>query len=452
MSTTAEVVGKIDQINKRLTAQEELWKSLQKTASKTGETPSSIIHKSMGAGNHPGILVADGRGNLRMAGPASWYKPEGNRIGRRVNPDNGHEVSFGSYLKDMHDQCNRKSTPEIVKRLSLAGQQVFREDGDGRIIKTALAESSGVSGGYAVPPMFSEQLQMLEVENNVLEPRCHKQPLTSRTLLIPSLDQVTTSKAGQSNLLGGIYASWESEATTFPESEFKLRQTELTAWQLCFYFLASINLLNDEAVGLDALITQLFGKAIPWYKEYAFLQGTGVGQPMGILNCAALVQVQRQSTGKFQFSDIGQMVSKLYHMLDSNDIIWLVHPSVLAQLFVMTDPAGRPAYIPLDQGVQASSIPLNGKQAAGKLNGWPVYITEKLPALGSTGDVMLVDASKYIVAQRMELEIDASPIPYFLNYQMVWRVIWRGDAQPWLQGSITLADGSYTVSPFIALK
>ena len=50
-----------------------------------------------------------------------------------------------------------------------------------------------------------------------------------------------------------------------------------------------------------------------------------------------------------------------------------------------------------------------------------------------------------------ELQIDVSPHVNFLKNQMTWRVVWRGDGQPWLNTSITLGDGSTKVSPFLTL-
>ena len=31
------------------------------------------------------------------------------------------------------------------------------------------------------------------------------------------------------------------------------------------------------------MLTELFGRALGWYKDYAFLRGNGAGKPMGIL-------------------------------------------------------------------------------------------------------------------------------------------------------------------------
>src|SRR5262249_51409479 len=181
--------------------------------------------------------------------------------------------------------------------------------------------------------MFASQLLTLAIEDTVVAPRAAKQPLTSRTLQVPSLDITTNYGAGQSPFLGGILASWTSEAATRAESEPQFRQTVLTAWELSFFTVASNTLLADNAVGLDSLLTQLFSAAFGWYTDFAFLQGNCVGKPLGILNAPATIAVTKNSAGHFNWVDVANMLSQLYWLLrGSNGVAWVVHQSVIADL------------------------------------------------------------------------------------------------------------------------
>ncbi len=113
-------------------------------------------------------------------------------------------------------------------------------------------------------------------------------------------------------------------------------------------------------------------------------------------------------------------------------------------------------YIPGNQLVWVNPMPpgdsgpMSMKLPNAFLNGLPVYFTEKLPTLGTKGDVMLVDWSKYVIGQRMDMQIDVSPHFLFRNNQLAWRVIARCDGKPWLNSYITDAEG-WTVSPFVVL-
>jgi HK97 family phage major capsid protein len=91
-------------------------------------------------------------------------------------------------------------------------------------------------------------------------------------------------------------------------------------------------------------------------------------------------------------------------------------------------------------------------QPTWKMLGLPVNITEKLPALGTKGDLMLIDPSLYVIGDRMMLEIAASEHVNFLKNQMTWRFVQRVDGRPWLESAITLQDAATQVSPFVALN
>ena len=92
--------------------------------------------------------------------------------------------------------------------------------------------------------------------------------------------------AGVSPFFGGVQMTWTEEAQTRTETEPQFKMMELKAHELSGYAVSSNVLLQDAAFGLEKFLMTLFGKAIGWFEEYAFLQGNGVGKPLGILNAA----------------------------------------------------------------------------------------------------------------------------------------------------------------------
>lgn len=438
-----------DGYTKQQTAIEGLLKAAKTPASAAGLSPQQFLARSTAHGN-PTIFTPDGTPSLVR------YDPHGRRLGT-VRAADGTEKNFGDFLEKFHDFNKSDNYEYRMKSRKILGEQYGVQgigvDNAGMIVKTALAESSGVNAGYTVPPEFVAQLMMLAIEDSIVQPRAMKIPMSSRSLQIPVLDQVTAQGAGNSNFLAGVIATWTAEAATRTESEPIFRQEELVAWELSFYTVASNVLLQDSAIGMDALLTQLFSKAIPWYTDFAYIQGNGVGKPLGVLNAPATLLVGRGAPGRFQFADYANMLAKLYWMLSAGgEVVWLIHQSTIPQLIQMVDPAGRPVFIPLDQGAQWKPDKSGGTMSIGRLGGFPVLVTEKVPALGTTGDVMLIDWSKYILGQRMELQIDLSTQVRFLQNQSVWRCVWRGDGRPWLQGPVILADGVSKVSCFVALQ
>ncbi len=218
--------------------------------------------------------------------------------------------------------------------------------------------------------------------------------------------------------------------------------TELKAYELSGYSVSSNVLLQDAAFGLEKFLMQLFGRAIAWYEEYAFLMGNGVGKPQGMVTCSAAIGVDRAAANAVAFADVATMWSKLLPS-SVNTAVWACSPTVIPQLLQLKDGANRAIFISIDQG--ATQRPL------WRLLGANVFITEKLAPLGSTGDLILIDPTNYIIGDRMQIEIAASEHVNFLANQMTWRVVERVDGQPWMDKPITLQDGSTQVSPFVVL-
>ncbi len=152
--------------------------------------------------------------------------------------------------------------------------------------KAAMAEAAGATGGYTVPPDFYDKLLAIMAENSFIRSRAFVYPMTSATATFPYLDITTVQSAGTSPFFGGVKFNWTEEAQTRTETEPAFKMLELKAHELSGYSVSSNVFLQDAAFGLEAFLFQLFGAALAWYEEYAFLQGNGVGKPMGILNAA----------------------------------------------------------------------------------------------------------------------------------------------------------------------
>jgi HK97 family phage major capsid protein len=313
-------------------------------------------------------------------------------------------------------------------------------------IKAALGESSGMAGGYTVPPEFYQQLMTLVAENAFVRPRAFVVPMASMTLQVPYLDMTTVQSAGVSPFFGGVQMYWTAEAQTRTETEPQFKQMELKAWELSGYSLSSNVLLQDSIIGLEKFLMALFAVAIAWFEEYAFLQGNGVGKPIGMVNCPAAIAVTRAGglgNASVAFADVATMWSKLLpHSWQT--AIWAFSPSVVPQLLQLKDGANRAIFISIDQGAVKTPV--------WSLLGRPAFPTEKLPALGGKGDLVLIDPRLYVIGDRMSVEIAASEHVNFLKNQMTWRVVERVDGQPWLEKPITLQDATTQVSPFVVLQ
>lgn len=309
-------------------------------------------------------------------------------------------------------------------------------------LKAPLAEASGTTGGYLVPPQFIAELLQLAAEDAIVRPRAYKQPMSSRTAQIPFLDQTTAQAAGRSAFFGGVVANWVGEAGTLTETEPTFRLMELVAHKLAGYTLSSTEELEDSAIGLEQLLKTLFAATIQWYEDYAFLRGDGVGKPLGVQNSPAAISVTRNGGGNaFELVDALAMRKRLPQASQKN-AVWAMHPFTLPDIYAFQVASATGANWAMD---------LRGDPGEWKLLGLPIIFSEKMAAPGSAFDVALCDFKYYVIGDRRALEIASSEHFKFTNDQMTWRFTYRVDGQPWLNNPITLADGTNTVSPFVYL-
>ena len=173
-------------------------------------------------------------------------------------------------------------------------------------------------------------------------------------------------------------------------------------------------------------------KATGWSFDWAFLRGSGIGQPLGILNSGCKIVVNRSAPNSVNYADLAKMHSKLLPGSFSS-AFWAINQTALEKLTLMTDTGGNLLWT-------------YGKT----LFGLPVVITEKLPTLGSQGDVILIDPSFYCIGMRQEVQIDTSNAPGWTNDSISVRGLLRIAGIPMFSQPIKQAD-SNEVSPFVVL-
>lgn len=328
--------------------------------------------------------------------------------------------SFGDFLL-----CVQRGD---VKRLT----EVYKAKKD-------LVEGTGTSGGYLVPEEYlAELVRVDDPYAEIVYPRARKIPGNRRSIRVPVLDQTgTPAKAYQPEYYGGVVARWTEEAGAKTETEPDFKQLELVAHKLAGYCQASDELLADSVLGLDALLRQLFAGAVRFRRDYAYLRGTGVGQPLGILNSGVLLTTLRDVANQISQNDLHSMLS-IFLPSSMGRGVWVASPGTMEFLLALSD------------GTNYNWLPNARDGIPGQLFGMPLIFSEKLPWLGTQGDILLADFSYYWIYERGGLAIDVSQHYAFINDLTTWRFVYRTDGQPSLSDPIYI-DTTHTVSPFVVL-
>ena len=329
--------------------------------------------------------------------------------------------SFGEYLRAIHPLYSKGV---IDARLTKANN-----------------ESDPGAGGFLVPDQFIARLLMVELEMAVVRPRAMILPMTAPSARIPAIRDASHA----STVFGGVQAYWTAESGALTETNPTFRQVQLTAKKLTGYTTTSNELLEDAAITLEALLVRMFGEALAYFEDDAFIAGTGAGQPQGILNANALISVAKE-TGQAASSIVTENLDKMFSRMlpgSMNRAVWLAHPDVFPQLASLSrnvGTGGAPVWITNMAGGPPTSI-----------HGRPLIFTEKCKTLGTAGDIYFVDPSYYVIGDRMSMTMSSSPHVRFTNDETVHKFVQRVDGQPWIDTAITPRNGTNTMSPFVSL-
>jgi len=304
-----------------------------------------------------------------------------------------------------------------------------------------LGEGQGDQGGFLVPDQYSMELLSIALETAVVRPRALAMPMTGLTLRMPAIRDASHA----TNVFGGVQAYWTPESGSITASEPTFMSVVLTAKKLVGYTTASNELLADSAIPLEELIRQLFGPALAFFEDDAFINGVGGGQPLGLLNADALVTVAKE-TGQAVTTIVKENLDKMYsRMLPASQAraVWIAHPDTVPQLFALSQVVGT--------GGAPVMVMNIADTPTFTIYGRPVIITEKCQTLGTAGDIFFVDFRYYLIGDRQALEMAASPHVRFTNDETVYRFVQRVDGRPWIDSALTPRNGSSTLTPFVNL-
>jgi len=323
----------------------------------------------------------------------------------------------------------------------------------------------GPTYGFALKPEYMPSLFELPTEQSVFSTATFGVPIgNALELKWPALDQykppTTLNGIKQSAVFAGFQLGYVGETTARPSSDAALSDINFKVLDLTGFTDLSRDLIADNYIAMDAMATRVFGRAFVWMEDYMTLQGNGLGQPEGFFNCLALLTQTRGTASHIEYEDIVGMMSKL-HPMCWGGARWLCSISCLPDLVAVHNHAAALVYQPNTQISQAMTPSViststydEGAKIArpqGILMGMPLFITEKVPAIGTQGDLNLVCPDQYGLARRAGLEVGLSEHFFFSTDRIAYRFKMRHDGKSLWRAPYTQVDGTTKVSPFVQL-
>lgn len=304
-------------------------------------------------------------------------------------------------------------------------------------------------GGFLIPETLRSELLSVALESAIVRSLARVVPMETLRVPFPAID----STSNVSSVYGGISGFWTPEGGKMTGTKPRFGRVTLDAKKLTAYTEVPSELLMDSLISLTMFIDQMFPEALAFFEDIAFLTGTGVGEPLGALNGAAAVSVTRSTSGTIEFDDVINMFARMLPQSMSR-AVWLASidsfPKLASMRIVQQNVAGTE-----NVGIASPAVWLNNGQIIGappmSLLGRPVIFTEKVPKLGTAGDLSLVDFGFYLVGDRQVMQARQSDDFKFDTDEVAFRVIERVDGRPWLQSAITPHNGGDTLSPIVKL-
>jgi HK97 family phage major capsid protein len=274
----------------------------------------------------------------------------------------------------------------------------------------AMTEGTANQGGYLVRPQVERQIVIAREFDNVLRGLCSSLNVTSNAIQLDQIGLTTT-------------AGWVNELGTKPETTGMTLGT-ISANVFTAAGLATISnqLLADSNPAVDSLVVADLAKRLVALEETAFLNGSGTGQPFGILQTAGVTATTLTTTPILDLLDaILDSIAKVETAHGAPSAI-LMHPRTWTRILKARDTQGA-YYIDPTGGPQD---PRTGQRGPVKtLWGYPVVTTNRMPTNLGAGTnesrVIVGDFKEALILDRQGITVDESEHVYFTTNQTVFR-------------------------------
>jgi len=347
---------------------------------------------------------------------------EAQTAGQRAAEPGPNEIrSFGDFLAEVRFNPSNSA----LQRRDIAKGE--RRD---------LSMGNGPSAGYLVPETFDTTIRQVGVQDAIFRPR---------SMVIPggsapdaAYNMLALDQSGSKGLYSGVAVKWIGEGGTRQDGgDPTLRNIKLEPKEVSAYIDITDKLLANSAAA-GALVQQLLRAAIIGAEEDAFYTGSGVGKPFGIKSHASVLTVTRNTATSVKYADIKAMMGKF---MFGGSPVWIMNQSCLPQIMSLEDTNGNALWMP--------NVAVG---PGGTLCGFPLLINDLNPALGTEGDLALVDLKYYYIKDGSPLAIFIDPYSQKVNGTSRIYAFWNVDGQPMLTSPITQRNGTTQVSPFVLLK
>lgn len=322
---------------------------------------------------------------------------------------------------------------------------------DSRLLRNSMNPMStgeAVSAGYLVPHQFVSQMMDAALAMEVVRPRANVFPMTTKTASLAVFD----TQDGTNNARAGLTMFWGAEGGQLTEQKAKTRSLDFEAKKGNVFVVVSQELAAD-GMAFSERLTQAMVSAVAANLDYAFINGTGAGMPLGMINAPCTIEVAKESgqaANTLLIQNLMKMVGRLAPASFTR-ATWLVHPTLIPQLYglsyLVKNVAGT-------ENVGGGHVQAVTQDAQGNLRifGRPAVVTDACSVLSARGDIVLADLSKYAIGMRQDMRLVRDESRYIETDEVAFKLTLRLDGAPEDSAPTKLRDGTNTVSSIVVLQ
>ncbi|MGH9365735.1 MAG: phage major capsid protein [Thermoanaerobaculia bacterium] len=263
-----------------------------------------------------------------------------------------------------------------------------------------LSGASGSLGGFSYPEDFRAEVVRPRPGFAVMRLISRVMPTNGDTLVMPRV------VSGTDPYSSGVSGAWRSSGyvsggtapTVQNQPTLAQERVQVYWWQPNAIELDP-SLIDDNAINLESVIGEELGRTKGLDEDSAFVNGTGIGQPLGVRNAGfTAVTLGNDVVSYSTLIDLQMGLPAQYRA----GAVHLMRSSVFGAYMKLETGSGVTLIFP-GYATTASS---KATPSAANLMGYPVHITEFMPALGSVVGVDLFgDFFYYVIAERQDLRV-----------------------------------------------
>lgn len=244
----------------------------------------------------------------------------------------------------------------------------------------ALTVSSDAAGGYLSPDGIGDELIKLLRQFSPVRQYARVVSIGAESITYP-------------RRLSSTSASWVAEIADRTTSEMTFEQIKLTPFELATFTDVSNQLLEDNAYNLEGELLNDFAESFGKAEGIAFVNGTGTGQPKGLLAATGITEVKTGVAAAFPTNPADVLIG-MFHKLPgvhAQNAVWLMNRNTLGAIRQWKDGQGRYLVIdPISEG------------AATTLLGRPIVEVVDMPDVAANAyPIMFGDLAGYRIVDRV---------------------------------------------------